>query len=198
MECIISGGTFSLKWSTQLYSGELGCRSVLVWSLHPIVTYLSKKLHGHSSDHTPVNGINLLAQLCQGIQKSFPAQMTKEKASSQHTCTKWPSPNRQPGNSSCASEVNSFTNKWKNLNIPSAKETGNPLHCFALNVTINYNYNRNKGSGDCRGAKYTNWINEGMHSSCNKKKWSPTLLNLGHQVIKLSQTIRLLGHQLAD
>lgn len=63
MGCIIRGNTFATKWLTLLYSGELGCGTVLVHGLHPTLTRGSKLLHVHCNGYTPVNGIDLPAKL---------------------------------------------------------------------------------------------------------------------------------------
>lgn len=51
-----------------LYSGELGCKIVLVHGLYPILTPIFHTSHVH----TQVNNIKLLAKLCKASLKDFP------------------------------------------------------------------------------------------------------------------------------
>lgn len=67
LSCIVSSSSFSAKWLTLLYSGELGYRTVLVNRLHPTFTDGSKKSDGHC------NGIDLSATLCEGSWNGFPS-----------------------------------------------------------------------------------------------------------------------------
>lgn len=121
----------------------------LVHSLHPTLA------HVHCNSHNLINGIALLAKMCESSWKGFPTWLLKR--------TPLPNP---PGPSSHqpASGVDIFTSGWRtfleeshgNFNIPHAKETDKLLHYFALNVTKNHNYNSNRGSGDNRSAKCAN------------------------------------------
>lgn len=69
--CIVSDSICAAKQLILLYSGKLGCRTVLVHGLHPTLTHGSKKSHEHYHNHAPVNGINLSIKLCEGIWKGF-------------------------------------------------------------------------------------------------------------------------------
>lgn len=70
------------------------CRSVLVHGRHQRVTHASKMSHGNCVSHTPVNGIDLLAQLYDGSRNGFSTQPVKEDTSSQPNFAKQPSANR--------------------------------------------------------------------------------------------------------
>lgn len=72
MACIVNRSNFVAKRSTQLYLGGLGCGIVPVHSLHSSLTHGSKKFHAYCDGHTPVNGNDLLAKLCEGSQYNFP------------------------------------------------------------------------------------------------------------------------------
>lgn len=75
--CIGRGSTFAAKQPTSLYPGELGCRIILVYSLHWTLAHGSKKLHRHHNGHTLVNSINLSGKL-RVVRTGFLTQLVKD------------------------------------------------------------------------------------------------------------------------
>lgn len=105
--CMYSGNTFA---ETLLYSGVLGCWTVLIHGLHPTLTHAYKQFNGHC---------DLSSKLFLDNQNGFPTRPVKGNASPKTNYTKRLSAIRQLGWSSCISEVNCFTSGQKNFEIQS-------------------------------------------------------------------------------
>lgn len=76
---------FAEKQLMLLYSGEIGCVSLLVHDLQPTLTHSFKASHRHCDGHT---NIDMSAKLCESSREGFPTRSVKGNAFPQPTCTK--------------------------------------------------------------------------------------------------------------